>query len=192
MASNLNLNTIELIKTRRSIFPSQFNQTPIEDRELNEILETANWAPSHRKTEPWRFKVLRGQSKMKLAEFMASQYQRTTENASKFKQRKIIDKFELSNCVIAICIQRDPQERVPEWEEIAAVAMAVQNMWLAATALKIGSYWSSPSLIKYFDQFFDFNKGERCLGLFYMGKTEHDWPEGQRKSSIAEKTSFFN
>jgi len=54
----------------------------------------------------------------------------------------------------------------PEWEEISAVAMAVQNMWLACTALEIGAYWSSPSLINHLDEFFNFNEGESCLGFF--------------------------
>ena len=44
-------------------------------------------------------------------------------------------------------MQRDPKESVPEWEEIASVAMAVQNMWLMAQELNLGGYWSSPLII---------------------------------------------
>jgi nitroreductase len=36
---------------------------------------------------------------------------------------------------------------VPEWEEIAAVSMAVQNMYLTCTANNIGCYWSSPKIV---------------------------------------------
>lgn len=32
---------------------------------------------------------------------------------------------------------------VPEWEEVAAVACAAQNMQLVATALGVAGYWSS-------------------------------------------------
>ncbi|MGB2088387.1 MAG: nitroreductase family protein [Psychroflexus salarius] len=187
------LNTIQdIIRLRRSIFPSQYNDEPISETELQQILEAANWAPNHRKTEPWRFKVMQGKSKTKLSAFLGSLYLKHTEKPSKFKHRKIIDKFQQSSCVIAICMQRDPKESVPEWEEIAAVAMAVQNMWLAATDLKIGSYWSSPKLIKHFDQFFDFAEGERCLGLFYMGKTDQEWPKAERKTPIDSKVDYFN
>ena len=69
-------------------------------------------------------------------------------------------------------MQRDPENRVPEWEEIAATAMAVQNMWLVATELGIGAYWSSPGLINYFGEFLNLAQGERCLGFFYMGYPE--------------------
>jgi hypothetical protein len=38
--------------------------------------------------------------------------------------------------MVAICMRRQalPQKVMPEWEETCAVACAVQNLWLAATA----------------------------------------------------------
>ena len=32
---------------------------------------------------------------------------------------------------------------LPKMEEVAAVSMAVQNMWLTATAHGVGCYWST-------------------------------------------------
>ena len=47
-----------------------------------------------------------------------------------------------ASCLIAICLRRQP--RNPEWEEVAAVACAVQNLHLMATALPgVCGYWSS-------------------------------------------------
>ena len=66
-------------------------------------------------------------------------------------------------------MQRDPSKSIPEWEEIAAVSMSVQNMWLMSTSLNIGCYWSSPKLIEFINEFTPLNEGERCLGIFYMG-----------------------
>lgn len=76
-------------------------------------------------------------------------------------------------------MQRDVDECVPEWEEIAATAMAVQNMWLCCTELGIGGYWSSPALIDHMGPFLKLNEGERCLGFFYMGKFDGGLPERQ-------------
>ena len=39
-------------------------------------------------------------------------------------------------------------EKLPEWEEICAVAMSVQNMHLAAEAMGIGGFWSSHTWCK--------------------------------------------
>ena len=74
-----------------------------------------------------------------------------------------------SGCVIAICMYNDPTVAIPEWEEVAAVACAVQNMWLSCTALGIGSYWSSPKSIIEAREFLGLNENENCLGLFLHG-----------------------
>ncbi|MDX1326244.1 MAG: nitroreductase family protein, partial [Arenibacter sp.] len=47
----------DVIKERRSVFPAQYNGTPIAKEDIEKVLEAANCAPTHRKTEPWRFKV---------------------------------------------------------------------------------------------------------------------------------------
>lgn len=149
--------------------PSQFNDSPIKEENLNKILESANWAPTHKKTEPWRFKVFKNNSKHKLGDFLANKYQETALNFSKFKYDKIKEKLTKSSVVIAICMQRDPKKSIPEWEELAAVSMAVQNMWLMASYLGIGSYWSSSFLISYLGDYINLPQGQKCIGFFYMG-----------------------
>ncbi|MBR9923160.1 MAG: nitroreductase, partial [Bacteroidetes bacterium] len=56
------------------------------------------------------------------------------------------------------------------------------NMWLSCTSYGIGSYWSSPSSITKANEFLQLQKGERCLGLFYMGYIDGEIPEGKRES----------
>ena len=95
-----------------------------------------------------------------------------------------------SACVIAICMQRDPDERVPEWEEIAAVSCAVQNMWLSCAAHNIGCYWSSSKAILQARELLQLREGERCLGLFYMGY--HDLPElPGKRTPVKEKVQWM-
>ena len=181
----------EIIKSRRAVFPAQYNDELIEEKEIKTILAAANWAPTHRRTEPWRFKVLQGASKGKLADFLAETYNEKTKNPSEFKYNKYKKNPRKTACVIAICMQRDPEAAIPEWEEIAATAMAVQNMWLVAHEMKIGAYWGSPGIVKYMGDFFDLNDGERCLGFFYMGKYDAALSEGNRISTIEEKTVWL-
>lgn len=185
------MDIFEIIKSRRSVFPSQYNKEEIQQDELDKILEAANWAPNHRQTEPWRFKIVKGHGRLHLSDFLVSKLEETNSSLSDFKRKKITSKFESSNVVIAICYQRDPKSRVPEWEEVSAVAMAVQNMWLTCTSLKIGSYWSSPSFRTLVDDFFNLEEGESCLGFFYMGKYDGILEEGFRKSSIQEKVTYI-
>ncbi|MGO3181622.1 MAG: nitroreductase family protein [Aequorivita sp.] len=181
----------ETIKNRRAVFPVQYNNQPITKEEILTILEAANWAPTHKRTEPWRFKVFHGESQIALGQFMGETYKKTAVKFSEHKYNKLIEKSVQAKCVIAICFQREAKGSLPEWEEIAATAMAVQNMWLAASEMKIGAYWSSPGVIEHVGQLVELNEGERCIGLFYMGKYDGDLPEGTRKTSIAEKTVWM-
>ena len=188
-----NKNISELIRGRKSVFPPLYINKKIPKGIILEMLENANRAPTHKLTEPWKFKVLREDAKKRLGSFLAAKYKETTDG-SKFSDRKyqkLQDNPERADTIIAIIMQRDLEERLPEWEEVASVAMAVQNMWLTSSAYGIGSYWSSPGLIKFMDEFFELNEGEKCLGFFYMGYYEAEIPLSKR-TQIADKTEWLD
>ena len=182
-----------IIRERRSVYPRSYSDKEITDDEIWEILENANWAPTHKKTEPWRFKVYRGEAKQRIGSFLAEHYRVHTADAlfSELKYEKMQAKAEQSSCIIVICMQRDPDERLPEWEELSAVACAVQNMWLTCTAMDIGAYWSSPSALINAREFLQLKQGERCLGLFYMGKSDLSEAQPTRRP-IAEKVEWID
>ena len=180
-----------LLRTRRSIFPATYTDRPIERAVLEEILENANYAPTHRLTEPWRFKVFRGAGKDVLEQQLVANYATVTpaEQRSEKKVSKMRGKLDRSDTVIALCMQRDPKARVPEWEEIAATAMAVQNLWLSCHAHGIGCYWSSPAAALHGGPAFRLAAGERCLGLLYMGY--HELPDlPAKRGPVADKITW--
>lgn len=181
---------LDIIKKRRAIVPRLYNDEPITRAEVETILEAANWAPTHRRTEPWRYKVIMGDKLEEFGEFMAERYKATAAKYSERKHADVKEKFLRSKCVILICMQKDPKERVPEWEEIAATAISVQNMWLTASEMGIGSYWSSPDLRHEVGKIVNLNEGESCLGFFYMGKYDVEIPEGSREP-ISEKVEWL-
>lgn len=180
-----------LIKSRRSIFPPVYTDEPIDASLIEDILENANWAPTHRLTEPWRFEVFRGDARQRIADYLADWYKDHTpaEDFSEVKYEKMRFNPLKSNTVIAICLQRDPEARVPEWEELAAVACAVQNMWLSCTAHGLGCYWSTPPAALNAAGFLGLPEGGRCLGLFYIGRHQMPVVEGKRQP-IATKVQW--
>ncbi len=184
----------EIIRSRRSIFPVQYNDKPVSKAFIEAILENANWAPTHRLTQPWRFKVVQGGAKDRFGTFLADTYTDITsdDDFSPFKHKKILNNCKLASAVIAICMQRDPKERIPEWEEIASTAMAVQNMWLTCAANGVGCYWSSPVLIKYIGDFFDLEEGERCLGFFYLGNYNMDEDISSKRDPMESKIEWMS
>jgi nitroreductase len=185
------MDIFEAIKHRRSVYPNQFKNTSVEDSTIEKLLELANWAPTHRKTEPWRFKVMKGDFKQKAGEFFKDTYLKITEKPKTFKANKIPEKFKQSSHVIAVCMQRDPKESVPEWEEIAATAMAVQNMWIAARDLNLGMYWSTPVYKDYLKEIVPLNEGETCLGFLYLGYFDESQNLLERQSEISKKTNWY-
>ena len=181
----------DLIKKRRSVFPVQYNDTPIANATIETLLEAANWAPNHKKTEPWRFKVLTGDAKGRLGDFLSAKYESNDPKPKQIKTNKLKENPRKAAAIIAICMQRDPNESLPEWEEIAATAMAVQNIWLSCAEMDLGCYWSSPGLVKYMDEFFDMADGERCLGFLYLGYYDSPLTEAERRP-IADKVAWFD
>lgn len=160
----------QIIRTRRSIFPPEYIDKEIPRDVIEAILENANFAPTHRLTQPWRFTIFRGEGLKKLADFLGETYrsQTTPESFSEAKYEGTRNKVLKSSCVIAINMALHP-EKVPEWEELAAVASAVQNMWLTATALDVGAYWSTPGNLTALEHFLHLEPNQKCVGLFFMG-----------------------
>ena len=92
------------IKSRRSIFPRQYNKKSIKNEDLKLILEVANFAPTHKKTEPWRFKVLQNDYKIKFASFLSEKYKTTSTKFSEYKFQNIINNVNRSSAIILICM----------------------------------------------------------------------------------------
>lgn len=172
--------------------PTMYLDKPISDETIMQILENANWAPTHKRTEPWRFKIFKGDSRERLSAYLGDYYKEYTDEAkySESKYKRTVNKPLKSACVIAICMYNDPKVSIPEWEEVAAVACAVQNMWLSCTALGIGSYWSSPKSIIHADEFLGLGENEKCLGLFYMGYIDDLDIQGRREP-IEDKVEWM-
>ncbi len=45
----------ELIRNRRTIYPEQYTERVVQRDMLETILTNGLWAPTHGKTQPWRF-----------------------------------------------------------------------------------------------------------------------------------------
>ena len=154
------------------MFPQFFTDDPVPPSVVAQLLAAANEAPSHRKTEPWRFRVYTGAGREQLAQTVLDVYEAARPPAERDPKvgPKFAKKIAQSPVVLAIFLHRDPAASVPEWEEVAAVGCAVQNLWLSLGEHDLGGYWSSPGfLCGDYGQWPGAAANERCLGLFYLG-----------------------
>ena len=175
----------QVIRERRSIYTNMFSTELVDDAIIEKMLYNANWAPTHKLTEPWRFVIFKGQGLQDLANFQADLYKKHAEKNGNFNQDKY-DKLKAKplECSHIIAIGMKRNEIVPEVEEVCAVASAVQNMWLTASAHKIGCYWSTGGITFYDDAkpFFNLGENDKLLGFLFIGKPKSEkWPQGRRK-----------
>lgn len=173
----------DIIKNRRATLPRFLAKNSIPKETIQQLLENANWAPNHKKTEPWRFKVFTGESKQKLADEVYDLLIKKIESGDPVNRQKVEKfktTFERVPVAIAIILERDAAERIPEWEEIAAVSMAVQNMWLSATAMDLGAFWATPIFLPLLNDVLDLTSGQKSLGFFYVGEIALDYPSPGR------------
>ncbi|WDF61739.1 nitroreductase [Flavobacterium sp. KACC 22758] len=190
-------NISKIIRTRRSVYADEFIKQNIPDELLNEILINATYAPTHKMTEPWRFIVFKDRYLEQLGSFLADYYR--DFYFEKFSADEAEEKYNLlkeyplnSACAIGVVMVRNTKINLPEWEEVAAVSCAVQNIALSCTAHDIGSYWStSAGAVDYVKQF-DLAENEQSLGLIYVGYYPEDLePSKKKRTPISNKVTYF-
>lgn len=99
-------------------------------------------APDHGRLRPWRFVVLEGAAREKLGDAMArvslAKFPQSTPEQLDGERRKV-----LRAPTIIVVAARITQGKIPEVEQIAAVAAGVENMMLLAQSLGYGAMWKT-------------------------------------------------
>jgi nitroreductase len=184
-----------LIKNRRSIFPKDYSGEKVDDAIIHQMLENANWAPTHKLTEPWRFVVFTGEGLKELADFQSECYKKVTTAKGSFQQEKYeglkIKPMESSH-IIAVGMKRDEKESLPEWEEMGAVFCAIENMYLTATAYGVGCYLSTGGITNFEEakSFFGLSKEDKLCGFLHVGMPKSGIKATKRKS-VEEKVRWI-
>jgi len=192
----------QLIEHRRTIKPvdaagqPNYLDKPISRDLLEQLLQNANWAPTHGLTEPWRFTVFQDTALDDLASKLSELYiaHTPTDRFNQHKHDKIISYVQNTTVAVALGMQRHAGKISAE-EEVMAVACAVENLHLSAAAAGLGGFWSTSSIddLPETRMFFGFcGPEDRCLGIFYLGYPRHPWPSRKKTApgDVTEKTNW--
>jgi nitroreductase len=181
------------IATRRSFSLKEIAPGPIDRHLVERMLEAANWAPSHGKTEPWRFVVYSGAARRIIGDAFGAAFRQLNpeQPAGSAGERAQCDRVWQAPVWIALGMRPDP--KMPEWEELIAVGSAVQNMQLMAGALGLASKWTSGACATHAHVagVVGFTPETRLLGFLYVGRPAVPWPTGQRRP-LAEKVRWVS
>ncbi len=183
----------ELVMSRRSVFPQQFDTTrKVPDEIIQQVVINATWAPNHGQAEPWFFKVFTGKGLQTFAQIQSDLYKE--EAGESFKEDKLLKLQQqplLASHIISIGMKRTTHKQIPEIEDIEAVACAVQNMYLTLAAYGLGGYWTTGG-VTYIDKakyHFGLSDPDKLLGFFYVGYIAIPSPAAKRKP-IEEKMEW--
>ena len=144
----------QLIRTRRSI--RRYEKTAVPQSLIENMLETAMWAPSAHNRQPWRFVVVQEwETKDKLARAMGAKLRAdlTADHAPIALIEKDVnrsyDRITKAPLLILLCLSMEYMDSYPdelrqrnEWVmAVQSTAMAAQNLLLAAHAVGLGGCW---------------------------------------------------
>ena len=172
------MNVDEAIRTRRT--HKAFEPAPVEHATLLELFELARWAPNHRLTNPWRFRVLGARSRAELA--------REAELATPGSARKL---DRAPTIVVASArLQGDPDE---QREDLLAAAVAAYIVLLGAHARGLAGYWRTLPLLDTpaVRAALAIAPDEQPIGLLHLGRP-HEAQRVPDRAAVDEFATFLD
>lgn len=128
----------EVIQNRRSI--RQFMPQEVEQDKVDQLIESARLCQSAKNRQPWRFMILKGQEKDKVADMMVDPF--SADNKEMFGyintvqySADTIKKAPLLIAVFQVCEE--------EWfaSDLLSVGAAIEHICLECVNLGLGSVW---------------------------------------------------
>ena len=160
----------DIIRSRRThMLVDRDRDVPVDL--IEELIELGTWAPNHKKTWPWKFAIVTGDGRARLGEAFADDMcERDVGDAG--KRLKTMTKYTRTPASLVVaCAAHDHPTFHDENRD--AVAAAIQNILLGATATGLASFWGTAPLIdsaRVLD-LCGFASDDRILAVIYLG-----WP----------------
>ena len=154
----------DAIRSRRT--HKQFGPEPLDEAVLRDLLDLARFAPNHRLTQPWRFRVLGPETRARIDEAAGE------SEAMKLRRAPTL--------VLATAkLSGDP---ATDEEDLHATAAAVYAVLLGATDRGLASYWRTPVCFTEppVRAVLGLDESERVVALIHLGPRVSDPPEKER------------
>jgi nitroreductase len=164
----------EAIRSRRT--HKQYGTEPVDEETLRELVDLARYAPNHRLTQPWRFRVLGPETRMHLGQSVGG------KEATKLGRAPTL-------ILVTAVLSGDPH--VDE-EDLYATATAVYAVLLGATERGLASYWRTPKSFteRPVRKLLGLDKNERAVALIYLGPLVSE-PPAKDRAPLDEVLTFL-
>jgi nitroreductase len=137
---------------------------------IEQIIHAGTRAPDHGRLRPWRFTVLEGEARTRLGNAMAEVLKAKFPDAQPAELDAERRKPLRAPTIIVVAAKIAPS-KIPEIEQVTAVAAAVQNMFLAAHALGYGAMWKTGGIAynATIKAMFGLAPEDHIVALLYLG-----------------------
>ena len=152
------------IRGRRT--SKQFGSEPVDAATLRELLDLALHAPNHRLTQPWRFRVLGTETRLRLDEHCGE------KEAMKLRRAPTL-------VLATAALSGDPHT---DEEDLASVASGVYAVLLGATGRGLASYWRTPAAFEAEEvrAILGLDASEKIVALIHLGPKVSEPPRKDR------------
>ena len=166
------------IRSRRT--HKAFEPQPVSRATLNELFELARWAPNHRLTNPWRFRVLGRETRAALAS--------EAELATPGSARKL-DRAP----TLIVASSRLQGDAVEQQEDLLAAAIAAYIVLLGAHARGLAGYWRTLPLLETpaARAALGIPADEQPIGLLHLGRP-HEAQRVPERAPVSEIAAFLD
>jgi nitroreductase len=144
---------------------------------IEQIIKAGTRAPDHGRLRPWRFVVIEGDARKKLGGAMANILRAKMPDVQQAQLDAEAGKAMRAPTIIAVGAKIS-KTKIPEIEQVAAVAAAVQNMFLVANALGYGAMWKTGAVAydRGAKELLGLAPEDHIVGLLYLGTTTTPGP----------------
>lgn len=178
---------LDAVRGRKSI--RRFKDEPVPLELVREALDAANYAPSAKRGEQWRFTVLTGDAKTRFLEFFDGELDRFIEEhgVEEAGSSKNSCRIMAEAPVLIIVWNSGKYGWVTEEHSVAA---AIQNMLLRAHDLGLGSLWIGDVYYAYDAIRGYFGKEWKLSGAVSLGYADGEVASFKRKT-VDEVAEFI-
>jgi len=162
-----------------------FLPDPVDPLVLKRLLAAAHQAPSVGLMQPWRFiRITDSQLRTTIAAQVEEERHRTAaalaERSDEFMRLKVAGILECGELLVVALSDRREQHifgrrTLPEMD-LASVACAIQNFWLAARAEGLGMGWVSLFDPMQLAELLDMPSGSKPVAILCLGHVEAFYP----------------
>ena len=163
------------------------------DAVLDQALAAQLMDENHKLTEPWRFAVLTGTAKARLAEIRADHRLRKADDPASAQARAEKARREtLESPAIIVVMARTSEDPITREEDYAAVMMATANLMTAAQSLGLGTYLKTGGVMRdpALAELIGLPDSYRVVGILSVGYPVEAEPPRRRRPA-GELTSWL-